>query len=95
MLSLSKIVANLPAEIAHLLEEIQAKDRIIQECRNMVNSRDSCLQKFVKFNGAGKANPKEEAYAKNIIVSFEKAQIVQDEKVALSDKAAYLVTNPP
>lgn len=95
MLIRLEIVANLPAEIAHLLEEIQAKDRIVQECRSNINSRDGCLQKFLKANGAGKSNPKEEAYAKSISASFDKAQAVQEEKVALSDKAAHLVRNHP
>lgn len=95
MLIRSETVANLPAEIAHLLEEIQAKDRTVQECRSNINSRDSCLQKFLKVNGAGKLNPKEEAYAKSISASFDKAQAVQEEKVALSDKAAHLVRNHP
>lgn len=95
MLILLETVANLPAEIAHLLEEIQAKDRIVQECRSNINSRDSCLQKFVKANGAGKPNPKEEAYGKIISANFDKAQTVQEEKVSLSDKAAHLVCNYP
>lgn len=95
MLILLESVANLPAEIAHLLEEIQAKDRVVQEYRSNINSRDSCLQKFVKVNGAGKPIPKEEAYAKSISASFDKAQTVQEEKVALSEKAAQLVRNYP
>lgn len=88
------LVANLPAEIAHLLEEIQAKDRTIQECRNTVHSRDSSIQKFIKVNGHGQVNPKEEAYAKNILASFDRAQTIQEEKVSLSEKAANLVRLP-
>ena len=87
----SPAVANLPAEIAHLLEEIQAKDRVVQECRSVVNSRDTSIQKFLKSNGAGQPNPKEEAYIKNVMANFDKAQIVQEEKVGLSEKAATLV----
>ena len=87
-------MANLPAEIAHLLEEIQAKDRSIQECRNTVHSRDSSIQKFIKVNGHGQVNPKEEAYAKNILASFDRAQAIQEEKVSLSEKAASLVRLP-
>ena len=88
----SLLVANLPAEIAHLLEEIQAKDRVIQECRNTIIARDGSIQKFLKANGAGQPNPKEETYAKNIVANFDKAQIVQEEKVGLSEKAAHLVS---
>ena len=87
-------MANLPAEIAHLLEEIQAKDRLVQECRNIIATRDSSIQKFLKLNGAGQPNPKEEGYCKNVMANFDKAQIVQEEKVGLSDKAALLVSLP-
>ena len=85
-------VANLPAEIAHLLEEIQAKDRVVQECRSAVNTRDNSIQKFLKANGCSQANPKEEAYVKNAMANFDKARIIQDEKVSLSEKAATLVS---
>lgn len=84
-------VANLPAEIVHLLEEIEAKDRIIQECRNAVNSHDSSIQKFIKLNGAGQVNPKEDVYCKTIISNLNRAQTVQEEKVCLSEKAAHLL----
>ncbi|KAM0797892.1 hypothetical protein BDR22DRAFT_429739 [Usnea florida] len=84
-------VANLPAEIAHLLEEIQAKDRVVQECRNVIATRDGSIQKFLKLNGAGQPNPKEEGYCKNVMANFDKAQIVQEEKVGLSEKAALLL----
>lgn len=85
-------MANLPAEIAHLLEEIQAKDRVVQECRNVIATRDSSIQKFLKLNGAGQPNPKDEGYCKNVMANFDKAQVVQEEKVGLSEKAALLVS---
>ena len=87
-------MANLPAEIAHLLEEIQAKDRVVQECRNVIATRDTSIQKFLKLNGAGQPNPKEEGYCKNVMANFDKAQVVQEEKVGLSEKAAVLVSFP-
>ena len=87
------VVANLPAEIQHLLEEIQAKDRIVLECRNTIAARDNSIQKFLKMNGAGQANPKEEGYCRNAMVNFDKAQLIQEEKVGLSDKAAILVSS--
>jgi len=85
-------VANLPAEIAHLLEEIQAKDQMIQECRNLINSRDTALQKHIRANGAITKHPKEEQYAKVILANYDKAQELQDQKVTLSQKAAFLVS---
>ncbi|KAF2006285.1 hypothetical protein P154DRAFT_517917 [Amniculicola lignicola CBS 123094] len=84
-------VANLPAEITHLYEEVQAKDQQIQECRNTINIRDSSLQKFIKLNGSLVQNPKEEPYSKLIMQQYEKAQILQEEKIGLVEKAAALM----
>ena len=86
-------VANLPAEIAHLLEEIQAKDRIIAEQRSVINARDTSIQKYLKTQNLNCSNPhpKDDAYCKAAIASFDRAQTAQNEKVALSDKAAILL----
>lgn len=85
-------MANLPAEIAHLLEEIQAKDKLVQECRAHINTRDTSIQKFVKTNGCVQPYPKEEAHVKNAMTNFDKAATIQEEKVHLSEKAATLVS---
>lgn len=84
-------VANLPAEISHLYEEMQAKDQQIQECRSIINARDASLQKFIKLNGSLVQNPKEESYSKTISQNYDKAQILQEEKIGLSEKAAALL----
>ncbi|EAS33451.3 PHD finger domain-containing protein [Coccidioides immitis RS] len=84
-------VANLPAEINHLMEEIQAKDKIIQECRAIINSRDASLQKFIKLNGSHSLNPKEESYSSTILQNMDRCQTLQDEKIALSEKAAVIL----
>ena len=90
-------VANLPAEIAHLLEEIQAKDRVLQECRTVINTRDNSIQKWMKVNGTNQLNPKEEPYSRTILANFDKAQTIQEEKVGLSAKVGVLVStaSPP
>ena len=85
-------VANLPAEMAHLLEEIQAKDKLMQECRNAIVERDNLLQKFIRTNGSLVVNTKEEELSEAIIANYEKAKVLQDEKLALSEKAAILVS---
>jgi inhibitor of growth protein 3 len=89
---LTFVVANLPAEIAHLYEEVQAKDQQIQECRSLIMNRDSSLQKFIKLNGSIVPNPKEEPYSKIIQQNYERAQILQEEKIGLVEKAASLVS---
>lgn len=87
-------VANLPAEITHLYEEVQDKDRQIQELRASIQQRDNSLQKFIKLNGSLVVNPKEEPYNKVVIQSYERAQILQEEKIGLTEKAAALVSSP-
>ncbi|CBX91241.1 similar to PHD finger domain protein [Plenodomus lingam JN3] len=84
-------VANLPAEITHLYEEVQAKDAQIQELRSAIQQRDNSLQKFIKLNGSLVQNPKEDPYSKVILSNYEKAQILQEEKIGLAEKAASLL----
>ncbi|CAA9960848.1 hypothetical protein PTT_13786 [Pyrenophora teres f. teres 0-1] len=84
-------VANLPAEITHLYEEVQAKDNQIQELRAGIQQRDGSLQKFIKLNGSLVENPKEVAYSKTILANYEKAQLLQEEKIGLVEKAAALL----
>lgn len=81
----------MPAEITHLYEEAQAKDAQIQELRAAISQRDNSLQKFIKLNGSLVQNPKEDPYSKVILSSYEKAQILQEEKIGLVEKAAALV----
>ncbi|KAL4878290.1 inhibitor of growth proteins N-terminal histone-binding-domain-containing protein [Aspergillus karnatakaensis] len=84
-------VANLPAEINHLMEEIQAKDKVIQDCRSVINSRDASIQKFIKANGSLTPNPKEEQYSKIILQNLDRSHQLQDEKIQLSEKACILL----
>jgi len=84
-------VANLPAEIAHLLEEIQAKDALIQERRALINTRDLSLQRHVKKEGGHVSHQKEDAFVKQVLANYDKAQALQEEKIALSEKASMLV----
>ncbi|KAF2748381.1 hypothetical protein M011DRAFT_466786 [Sporormia fimetaria CBS 119925] len=83
--------ANMPAEITHLYEEMAAKDQDVHQQRAFALSRDQALQKFVKLNGAQVENPKEAGSAKTILSAFERAQIVQEEKLGLAEKAAMLM----
>lgn len=80
-------MANTPAEITHLLEEIQAKDLQIQAFRDEINKRDNQLQKWVRLNGGHVQNPKEEAFSRTISDCFDKCEILQAEKCGLSEKA--------
>jgi len=79
-------VANLPAEIAHLLEEIKAKDELIVMLRDTVNLNDGQLQRHLKEKGLVK-NPKEVASCKVIFDNYTQMEKLQKEKIALSHKA--------
>lgn len=74
---------------------MQAKDQQISELKIAINQRDSSLQKFIKLNGSLVQNPKEEPYSKVILQNYERAQILQEEKVGLAEKAAALVCPAP
>jgi hypothetical protein len=71
---------------------VQAKDQQIQELRAAIQQRDNSLQKFIKLNGSLVQNPKEEPYNKVVLQNYERAQILQEEKIGLVDKAAALVS---
>jgi inhibitor of growth protein 3 len=86
------LVANLPAEIAHLLEEIQAKDQHIQDLRDVINTRDRSIQNFVRAQGGHVKNPKEDGLTKVIMANFDRIEILQAEKLGLSEKAMRLVS---
>ncbi|KAF2755354.1 hypothetical protein EJ05DRAFT_502822 [Pseudovirgaria hyperparasitica] len=84
-------VANLPAEIAHLYEEMEAKEQLIAECKATIASRDASLQKFIKLNGCIPTNPKEELYEKVIMESYAKAEVLMRERQKLAEKAEHLL----
>lgn len=86
-------VSNLPAEIQHLLEEVQAKDAVIQESRRIIDQRDAALQQHVKKAGGHVIHPKEAQFKKQVEAAYDKAQALQEEKVALSHRACLLVSH--
>ena len=71
---------------------MEAKDRVMQECRSTITRMDASIQKFLKVNGARQVNPKEEGYVQTILSNYDKLERIQDEKVILSEKAAILVS---
>ncbi|ERS98436.1 hypothetical protein HMPREF1624_05220 [Sporothrix schenckii ATCC 58251] len=79
-------VQNLPEEIRFLQDEIADKDRQYNECIRIIEERDGRIQKFIKANSSHDHNPREEGYRKTIIENFKKAEVLADEKLALSQK---------
>jgi inhibitor of growth protein 3 len=84
-------VANLPAEISFMQEEIAEKDRLLQECINVISRHDTSIQKWIRINGSHVSNPKEESYSRVILENYDKAQIIQEEKCTLAQKTQQVI----
>ncbi|KAK3075944.1 hypothetical protein LTR53_000248 [Teratosphaeriaceae sp. CCFEE 6253] len=80
-------VANIPAEVTHLLDEINAKDSQIAAFRDEIGKRDATLQKWVRVNGGHVPHAREEAFSKTINDCYDQCEVLQAEKVGLSEKA--------
>lgn len=84
-------VANLPAETAHLLEELQAKDEQIALLRSKIHEIDVGLQRHVRQKGALVKHEKEDLYMQQVSDHYARAHILQEEKISLANKAALLL----
>lgn len=83
--------ANLPAEINHMMEEIQAKDKELQKHISVIHQKDTNIQKHLKLNGVLTPHPKENEYAELVKKNYELCTHLQEQKVALSEKACNLL----
>jgi inhibitor of growth protein 3 len=83
--------ANLPAEINHMMEEIQAKDKDLQKHLSVISQKDNNIQKHIKMNGVAAPHPKEHDYAELVRKNYEICTQIQHQKVALSEKACNLL----
>ena len=80
-------VANTPAEVTHLLQEIHAKDEQIHTLREYIAKSEAHLQRWVRANGGHVRNPKEDTLSRTINDYYDKCQVLQTEKCSLSEKA--------
>lgn len=64
---------------------------LIIEHRRRIRARDASIQKFLRLNGCLEPNPKEHVLVAKIRTDFNKASMIADEKIALSDKTLDLV----
>ena len=83
--------ANLPAEIMHMMDEIQAKDTELQKYQSAVNSRDGQIQKTIKTSGVLEKHLKEAEYSEQVKKNYEQITDLQHQKVSLSEKACALL----
>ncbi|KAG5365393.1 Chromatin modification-related protein [Yarrowia sp. C11] len=84
-------LANLPSEVAHILEEVRDKDLKFYETRKRIQQRDNQIHKFIRANGSLADNPKEQAAYPKIRQDFQAAMELQDEKCTLAAQALALV----
>ena len=84
-------VANLPAEISHMMEEIQAKEKEMQLYLSSINSKDAAIQKQIKLQGSMVPHPKEKEFSESILKNYDVCQEFQEQKIAMSDKACLLL----
>ncbi|KAA8905476.1 hypothetical protein FN846DRAFT_779027 [Sphaerosporella brunnea] len=80
-------VANLPAEIHHLYDEMSAKDRMLSEHRSIYLTRDASLQKRIRLHGSRAENPKESACTEQMRKNQRRVLELQDEKLRLAQRA--------
>lgn len=78
--------ANLALELQFYQDEITEKNRLMQICLDAINQRDAAIQKFIKTNHSTAPYAKEAAFRKQVLENYDRVQILQEEKVALSEK---------
>ena len=83
--------ANLPLEVNHMMEEIQAKDKEMAKHSQVIATKDGSLQKHVKVNGSMTPHPKEAEYSQAVLKNLDHCDELQNQKIALSDKACILL----
>ena len=67
-------VANLPAEISHMMEEIQAKEKEMQQYLSSINAKDAAIQKQIKLQGSMVPHAKEKEFSESILKNYDLVQ---------------------
>jgi len=70
---------------------MQAKDKRMAELREVIATKDTSIQRFIKQNGSNVPYAKESSYTKIITDSYAEVSRIQTEKCALASKAMDLV----
>jgi inhibitor of growth protein 3 len=83
--------ANLPNEITFMQDEIREKDIEMKVCIGVIERHDASIQKWIRINGSHVPNPKEDSLRKLILEAYDKAEILQAEKIALAQKTQIIL----
>lgn len=84
-------VANLPSEIIFMQEEIAEKDRLLQDCLQVIQKNDHAIQKHIKEKGSNTPNPSEVGLRKKIEDAYKSAMTLQKDKLELSLKTRRII----
>ncbi|KAF3907652.1 hypothetical protein AA313_de0206019 [Arthrobotrys entomopaga] len=84
-------VSNLPAEVAHLYEELANKDKRVHALRQSIQQKDQTIQRFIRQNGSQAPHPKEQTWSKQISEAYKEINVIQDEKCKLAKRATELI----
>lgn len=79
-------LSNVPSEVAHLLAEIDHKDKKVTELAQRIARREGEVQKHHKTAGLHTENPKEAESVQKCRADFEKMETLSAEKVALAER---------
>jgi inhibitor of growth protein 3 len=83
--------ANLGNEIAFMHEEIESKDKQLDQINKLIAQRDGAIQRWIKNSGSHEPYPKEELYRTQIRNYYEQADKIAAEKVTLAEKTRILM----
>ncbi|TVY75944.1 Chromatin modification-related protein [Lachnellula suecica] len=84
-------VANLPNEVTYMQQEIEEKDKLVQQCLRIIKKNDENIQNFIVANTSAVQNPKEEQLRKTILENYDKAEVLNAEKIALAAKLQLMI----
>ncbi|ODV91735.1 hypothetical protein CANCADRAFT_75175 [Tortispora caseinolytica NRRL Y-17796] len=88
----TETAANLPAEIAHIMEELASKDVAQFTAYKRAEQRDAQIHKFIRTHGSLADNPKEASSYPKIEADLKAAIEMQDSKIELAQKAKVLIS---
>ncbi|RKO99756.1 hypothetical protein CXG81DRAFT_14080, partial [Caulochytrium protostelioides] len=84
-------IDNIPAELAHLLHELEEHDREFHQLRSQINQEDLSLRRLVKHSAILDGMPDGIALFDTVQRRYEDAMALADEKIQLAQKPLELI----
>jgi len=86
-------IGNVPAELCHILEELEEKEKDIQKLLQKIEKENHRVQRFIKMNGSMMVDPQAEPNGKEIRRLYDDVERLQNEKCSLADRSTRLVSH--